>query len=73
MKGYRLKPEPNPCWVNSDGLYSGCSYYYIYKEPKRTEEPIRTVLLEPNRTGTESGTGTGTESGTGTGTGTTLI
>ena len=30
------------------------------KEPKITEEPIRTVLLELNRTGTESGTGTGT-------------
>ena len=69
-KGYCLT---EPIWLDPAGISqskgidsslnqicAGCSYYSMRKEPKRTEEPKITVLLEPNRTGTESGTGTGT-------------
>ena len=49
LNPYRLKPELNLCWVKSDGLNSGCAYYYIRTENNRRTEKNHTIGTEQNR------------------------
>ena len=48
LNPYRLKPELNLCWVKSDGLNSGCAYYYIRTENNQRTEKNHTIGTEQN-------------------------